>query len=155
MKKQTKTEMTLLPAEYIGKIPVRTDITVLPADDPKRRLIGWTVSYEQGMEIMKPFKGWIGELVARLKAVGYYGDVVSRHAVRSLRGIRKGDKVISFHLLGPEPTTVTEVDYRKKTASAESKYNLYPLKYSKRRGWTATCVINKRCFASLSPTKVT
>ena len=31
-----KTVFTLGKAEFVGKIPVRQDITVLPADDPKR-----------------------------------------------------------------------------------------------------------------------
>lgn len=36
----------LAPAEYVGAIPVRQDITVLPADNPKELRLGWVI-YEE------------------------------------------------------------------------------------------------------------
>lgn len=36
-----------------GKIPVRTELTVLPADDPGNRTIGWIVREYNGTEVYK------------------------------------------------------------------------------------------------------
>jgi len=39
----------LAPAEYVGAIPVRQDITVIPADNPKEIRIGWVIYEEIGI----------------------------------------------------------------------------------------------------------
>jgi hypothetical protein len=41
----------LAPAQFIGAIPVRQDITVLPADDPKKLRLGWVI-YEENPSIL-------------------------------------------------------------------------------------------------------
>jgi hypothetical protein len=45
----------LAPAEYVGAMPIRQDITVLPADDPKKLRIGWVVYEEIGVVIINPY----------------------------------------------------------------------------------------------------
>ena len=45
----------LAPAEYVGAFPVRQDITVLPADDPKKLRIGWIVYEEIGIVIINDY----------------------------------------------------------------------------------------------------
>jgi hypothetical protein len=37
--------------EYFGVMPIRIDLTVLPADDPKGRLFGWSVFQALGIGI--------------------------------------------------------------------------------------------------------
>jgi hypothetical protein len=37
--------------ERFGYIPVRTELTVLPADDPKNKTIGWTVKEGVGVGV--------------------------------------------------------------------------------------------------------
>ncbi len=45
----------LAPAEYVGAFPVRQDITVLPADDPKKLRLGWVIYEEIGIVIINNY----------------------------------------------------------------------------------------------------
>lgn len=45
----------LAPAEYIGAMPVRQDITVLPADNPKELRLGWVIYQEIGIAILNDY----------------------------------------------------------------------------------------------------
>lgn len=45
----------LAPAEYVGAIPVRQDITVLPADDPKNLRLGWVIFEEIGVVVINDY----------------------------------------------------------------------------------------------------
>jgi hypothetical protein len=41
--------------EFFGRIPVRTELTVLSADDPKNRLIGFSIFEQVGIGAYNPF----------------------------------------------------------------------------------------------------
>ena len=45
----------LAPAQFVGAMPVRQDITVLPADDPKRLRLGWVVYEELGFACINDY----------------------------------------------------------------------------------------------------
>lgn len=45
----------LAPAEYVGAFPIRQDITVLPADDPKKLRLGWVIYEEVGIVIINGY----------------------------------------------------------------------------------------------------
>jgi hypothetical protein len=45
----------LAPAEYVGAIPVRQDITVIPADNPKELRIGWVIYEEIGIIVINDY----------------------------------------------------------------------------------------------------
>ena len=45
----------LAPAQFVGAIPVRQDITVLPADDPKRLRLGWVIFEELGFAVINDY----------------------------------------------------------------------------------------------------
>ena len=45
----------LAPAEYVGAMPIRQDITVLPADDPKKLRLGWVVYEEIGIVVINDY----------------------------------------------------------------------------------------------------
>jgi len=45
----------LAPAEYVGAFPVRQDITVLPADNPKELRLGWIIYEEVGIVIINDY----------------------------------------------------------------------------------------------------
>lgn len=45
----------LAPAEYVGAIPVRQDITVLPADTPKELRLGWVIYEELGIVVINDY----------------------------------------------------------------------------------------------------
>lgn len=48
------TVFSLADAEFVGVMPVRQDIEVLPADEPKRLSLGWVVSEIIGLGIVNP-----------------------------------------------------------------------------------------------------
>jgi hypothetical protein len=45
----------LAPAEYVGAFPIRQDITVLPADDPKKLRLGWVIYEEVGIVVINDY----------------------------------------------------------------------------------------------------
>jgi len=45
----------MAPAQYVGAIPIRQDITVIPADDPRRLRLGWVVYEELGFAVINDF----------------------------------------------------------------------------------------------------
>ena len=45
----------LAPAEYVGAFPIRQDITVLPADDPRHLRLGWVIYEEVGIVIVNDY----------------------------------------------------------------------------------------------------
>ena len=51
----TDTVILLAPAEYVGAFPIRQDITVLPADDPKKLRLGWVIYEEIGIVIINGY----------------------------------------------------------------------------------------------------
>lgn len=42
-------------AEYVGAMPIRQDITVLPADDPKKLRLGWVIYEEIGIAVINDY----------------------------------------------------------------------------------------------------
>ena len=51
----TTTVFVLAPAEYVGAFPIRQDITVLPADDPKKLRLGWVIYEEIGIVVINDY----------------------------------------------------------------------------------------------------
>lgn len=49
------TVLLLAPADYVGAFPIRQDITVLPADDPKKLRLGWVIYEEVGVVVMNDY----------------------------------------------------------------------------------------------------
>jgi len=45
----------LAPAQFVGAMPVRQDITVLPADDPRKLRLGWVVFEEVGFGVINDY----------------------------------------------------------------------------------------------------
>jgi len=45
----------LAPGEYVGAFPVRQDISVLPADDPKELRLGWVIYEEVGVTVINDY----------------------------------------------------------------------------------------------------
>ena len=51
----TTTVMLLAPSDYVGAFPIRQDITVLPADDPKKLRLGWVIYEEVGIVVINDY----------------------------------------------------------------------------------------------------
>jgi hypothetical protein len=45
----------LAPAQFVGAMPVRQDITVLPADDPRKLRLGWVIFEEVGFACINDY----------------------------------------------------------------------------------------------------
>jgi hypothetical protein len=45
----------LAPGEFVGAMPVRQDITVIPADDPKQLRLGWVIYEDLGMAVINDY----------------------------------------------------------------------------------------------------
>ena len=45
----------LAPAQFVGAMPIRQDITVLPADDPRRLRLGWVIYEELGFAVINDY----------------------------------------------------------------------------------------------------
>jgi hypothetical protein len=41
--------------DTVGAFPIRQDITVLPADDPKKLRLGWVIYEEIGIVVMNDY----------------------------------------------------------------------------------------------------
>ena len=54
----------LAPAEYVGAIPVRQDITVLPADNPKELRLGWVIYEEIGIIVINDYALALVDLIS-------------------------------------------------------------------------------------------
>jgi len=54
-KMPTNTVLVIAPAEYVGAFPIRQDITVLPADDPKKLRLGWVIYEEIGIVVINDY----------------------------------------------------------------------------------------------------
>lgn len=48
------TVLVLSPAEFVGVMPVRQEITVIPADQPNKLRLGWVVYEEIGIAVVNP-----------------------------------------------------------------------------------------------------
>ena len=49
------TVLLLAPADSVGAMPIRQDITVLPADDPKKLRLGWVIYEEIGIVVINDY----------------------------------------------------------------------------------------------------
>jgi hypothetical protein len=45
----------LASPDTVGAFPIRQDITVLPADDPKKLRLGWVIYEEVGIAIINDY----------------------------------------------------------------------------------------------------
>jgi len=51
----SSTVLVVASAENVGAFPIRQDITVLPADDPKKLRLGWVIYEEVGIAIINDY----------------------------------------------------------------------------------------------------
>ena len=45
----------LAPGEFVGAMPVRQDVTIVPADDPQRLRLGWVIFEEIGLAVINDY----------------------------------------------------------------------------------------------------
>ena len=49
------TVLVVASPETVGALPIRQDITVLPADDPKKLRLGWVIYEEIGIVVINDY----------------------------------------------------------------------------------------------------
>ena len=49
------TVLVVASPETVGAFPIRQDITVLPADDPKKLRLGWVIYEEVGIVVINDY----------------------------------------------------------------------------------------------------
>lgn len=118
--------MTIGEIEYVGKIPVRTDLTVLPADDAKKAPMGFMCQCFNGGEVYKP---------------GALDTPLTRR-----EDIQPGDKLIVTTLFAVLEMTATLDDEGE--LQAETEHTLANLEFGEddRECWVSSFAINKRAF---------
>lgn len=75
--------------EYIGEFPNRQDITVLPADDPKKMRLGWTIYENTGPFMLPSDDNSCYETDQADKFLGCHGSEVSKLKAHSWSVIRQ------------------------------------------------------------------
>ena len=51
----SSTVLVVSSPETVGAFPIRQDITVLPADDPKKLRLGWVIYEEVGIVVINDY----------------------------------------------------------------------------------------------------
>ena len=113
--------------EFVGKMPVRTELTVLGADDPGQPTLGWTCQEYSGSEVF---------LVDA-------DNKVIRTPLTNESDLKPGIKVCVTTLFGDYLMTI-ESDGHRLSAITDSKGTLALLEFDKddRHCWTSPGAIN-------------
>lgn len=116
--------------EFVGVMPVRTELTVLPADDIKDRKIGWTV----------------GEMYNGCEV--YLLD--SNEIIKSRWGLRPGMKVQAWNM----EWTVIRTGFFSLDLERENSIGVLEFNKDDRKCWTCPVIINKKVLGSFNKSLV-
>jgi len=122
--------MQIGESEFIGNMPIRQDIEVLPADEPKQMKLGWTIFEQSGGSI-------------------YLANDLSENPISTRDGIKIGDEIIVPTLFGDIQMTVTELNDNEGTADSGYTLGLLEFGIDSRNCWTSSSAINKKCLNKL------
>ena len=120
-------KFTATDKQYIGEFPIRQDIELLPADDPKDMKLGWVIEEVCGAEVYKD--------AAQSTLLINYGD------------IQVGDEVYVCFMDGAYRKAVVNA-----AGLAETEYNIYILEFDKdsRHCWSCSSIMNKKALETVS-----
>ncbi len=111
--------------EFIGRIPVRTDIEVLPADDANQLKIGWHVITYNGCEVTK---------------------VGSKEPITKRFGLRPGMMVTAWDM----EWVVVRSGLFSLALEREKSIGILEFKKDARKCWACPMIINRRLLQSPS-----
>ena len=130
--------------EPVGKIPSRTEMTVLPAD-PDTKPVGWAVHMRNGGPVLLAPKGLViqetlDQSVSKdgkqldlsdeqSKAIAEVIDNEETYQITSINGIQIGDLLLVPTLFGYALANVTEVRAKERKAWARSSSCAFPLEF--------------------------
>jgi hypothetical protein len=117
------------------KLPLRTELTVLPADDPNQRTIGWVVREYNGTEVFK---------------ADAHGT-----ALKNESDIQVGDKLHVQTLVGTYVMIATRDEYGVLFAQTEPGGMFADLQFNKddRHCWASTYAVNAKAIKKTSVTR--
>lgn len=110
--------------EYIGSLPVRTELTVLPAD-PHNKPVGWAVETFDGGEVTRPN---------------------SEEPLTNKDDLKPGDVVWVPQLFGVHEMTVVKDEDGELYAEDEGSFANLIFAVDRRNCWTSSAAYNKRAF---------
>lgn len=123
---------TFGPPTYVGKIPLRTDVTVLPADDPDQKPIGFSVNMRHGVEVY------------RFASDGS----VDETPLRGYEDITDGTKLAVLGFSGGFHPMTVERSVSGFTASNENLSAILQFDTDDRHCWITTGLVNMRAIRS-------
>lgn len=136
--------------EFIGKIPVRTDITIIDADNKDNRKLGFKCYEYQGCEILRRKKEYkdisIEEINKNMQEVYYFHKCKYLEPIKDKDSLKENDEVVVPRLMGYDFANI--IKNEDGTLKAETSYSVFPLEYGKddRSCWVCAMEINKKCF---------
>jgi len=117
-------------SEFIGNMPIRQEIEILPADESKQMKLGWTIVEQSGGSI-------------------YLANDINENPITTRDGIKIGDEIIVPTLFGIVQMTVTELNGNEGTADSGYTLGLLEFGTDSRNCWTSSSSINKKCLNKL------
>lgn len=124
--------------EHFGQFPVRTEIEVLPADEPSEKKIGWEVRCYDGTEVYKV-------IVSSFVATEF-----KEQPLTNFDDIKPGDRLVVQTLVGRR-NMIARMDDEDEGLYAECDGLLADLVFDSddRHCWISTYAINTRCLDRL------
>lgn len=149
--------------DIIGIFPIRSEITVIPADENKNLKLGWKCYEQKGGEIFKASQlnlkdgeeitlKKIRELVKpdmEAEKEGIFRDIGS---LTNFDDIKVGDRIICGGFFGWLLPVISEIDEKDQTAIAEDEGNVYWLEFAKddRKCWINWGQANKKAIEMIN-----
>lgn len=127
--------------KYVGKFPVRTELSVLEADGPTESKVGWTV------------RGYLGSEVYRHDLSVYSGgfvDVSKLSPITEESGLSDGDELMVRGIAGFHLMRFTRESEGRGRAESGELSGLLEFGSDDRRAWVCTGLFNLRALKKLS-----
>lgn len=132
------------PLDFLSdstKIPARTEVTVIPADEPKRLTLGWTVQEYNGVEVYKIDRKAIRVIEEQL---------VHQHDIQEGVELAVPSLMGGYHAM-----KVTRDGYGKLFAESAGLVAILEFAKDDRQCWICIGLVNTRGLKGLSITKDT
>ena len=123
--------------EVVGKIPIRTELEILPADEPKQLKIGWTV------------KEYIGGEIFKLDANGQ----MITEPLTNKTDLIPGMIVAAPTLFGYVNTTIDVDQYGEVFGTSGGLYIMLSFGEDDRKCWVSSGAINMKAIKKLTKQK--
>jgi len=134
------------------RVPVRTELTVLPADEPGQKKIGWTVKEYMGFPIKTAPQGLTHEEAMN---TGNWPEGFEPEIITEKDGIKEGDLILAPNLSGWTVARVETTSEGKFAGLSQDKGWIYFLEFGQddRKCWVCGGSGNLKAIQRLELTK--